>query len=105
MRPFNSLATTATPSLTFWVVSFFGVLIATWYRVKLPGTTNPVDASRYYLDQPEVSGVMPAINFGEYASPADNPNTTLTDLIGMAEAWDTAAVGGTIGRRDRKSVV
>lgn len=72
--------------------------LGTWYRVKLPATINAADASRYYLDQAEVSGVMPAVDFGTFHSPADNTNAVQTDLIHMAEAWDIALDAGTIGR-------
>lgn len=73
-------------------------VLGTWYRIKLPATINEEDASRYFHDQPEVSGVMPAIDFGTFLIPNDNANATQHDLIHLAEAWDIAIDAGSIGR-------
>lgn len=73
-------------------------LIGSWYRFKLPASTNAEEASRYFLAQPEVSGVMPAIDFALDLTPDDNANPIQHDLVEMAAAWDIAAAAGTIGK-------
>lgn len=63
-------------------------ILGSWYRIKLPPSTNLLDAFNYYEGRAEVAGCMPATNYGLFSTgnPTDGLQLNHIDA-GFPGAW------------------
>lgn len=68
--------------------------IGTAYRIKIPPTINLQDGIRYYKSRGEVHAVVPAMNYGIFGSPPNDPFENAVqnpnhDACAFPDAWSS----------------